>query len=72
MPCVPLASVLVVITRVGAIVKDKVFEVETGGVAESATVTTAEKAPLAVGVPEITPVPAAIDKPAGKPVADQL
>ncbi len=64
---------MVLIARVGgAIVKDRVFDTETGGVAESATVTTTENAPLAVGVPEMMPVPAAIVKPAGKLVADQL
>ncbi len=60
-------------TRSGAaIAKENVFETETAGVAESVTVTMAENDPLTVGVPEMTPVPAAMDKPAGKPVADQL
>ncbi len=64
---------LVLITREGGtMVKDRVFETETGGVAESATVTTTEAAPRTDVVPEITPVAGAIDKPVGKPVADQL
>ena len=54
------------------IVKDSVFDAVTGGVDESATVITAENDPLAVGAPEIMPVAAAMDSPAGKPVADQL
>ena len=53
-------------------VKDNVVDLETGGVAESVTVTTTELVPVAVGVPEMTPVPAAMVKLAGKPVADQL
>ena len=40
--------------------------------AESVRVTTTENEPEAVGVPEITPVLAAIVNPAGNPVADQL
>ena len=39
---------------------------------ESATVITAENDPLAVGVPEIIPVAAPMDRPVGKPAADQL
>ena len=58
------------ITSGGAIVKDRVFEAETA--AESVTVTTTGKAPFTVAVPEIMPVPEAIDNPAGKPVAVQL
>ena len=54
------------------IVSGSVFVMLTGGVAESLTVMTAEKGPLAVGVPETMPVAAAIDNPAGNPVADQL
>ena len=42
------------------------------GVAESETVRTTEKAPFAVGIPETMPVPEAIDKPPGRPAADQL
>lgn len=41
------------------------------GTVASVTVITTELVPAAVGVPEIAPVPELIDKPAGKPVADQ-
>ena len=46
--------------------------VVTAGLEESATVITTENGPLAVGVPEMAPVVEAMDKPAGRPVADQL
>ncbi len=68
----PFASVVVLITRAGAIVRVIVFVLVAGEVAESVTVRTTENVPFAVGVPEMIPVPAAIVKPAGKPVADQL
>ena len=42
------------------------------GSVESVTVTATVKVPEAVGVPLITPVEAAIVRPAGKPVAVQL
>lgn len=71
--CTPAGNELVLIAGGGgAINKVSVFETETGGVAESITVTTTGFAPTAVGVPEIMPVPEAMIKPAGKPVADQL
>ena len=60
------------IARGGAIVKEIVFVAVALGVAESVTVMATENDPLAVGVPEITPVAAAIERPAGNPVADQL
>ncbi len=52
-------------------VKDRVFDTETGGVAESVTVTTTEAVPRTDVVPEMMPVPVAIVRPVGKPVADQ-
>ncbi len=54
------------------ITREIVFEAETAGVAESVTIMTTGNVPLAVGAPEMMPVPAAIVKPPGKPVADQL
>ncbi len=41
-------------------------------VAASTTVTVTVEVPAVVGVPEMTPVPALIVRPAGSPVADQL
>ncbi len=38
----------------------------------SVTVTIALLVPAAVGVPPITPLPALIESPAGKPVADHV
>ena len=70
--CVPLGRVAVLIPTAVPIVKDRVFVIVTAGVAESATVITAENGPLTAGVPVITPVAAEIDKPPGNPVADQL
>ena len=60
-----------IFSSAGAIVKFKVFETETGGVPESVTFTRTENGPNSEGVPEITPADV-MDKPAGKPVADQL
>ena len=71
-PCVPLASVLVLITNGGAMVNEIVLVAVAIGVAESVTVIITGNGPLAEGVPEITPVAEAMDKPAGKPTADQL
>lgn len=67
-----MGRVEVLIPTAVLIVKDRVFVIVTAGVAESATVITAEKGPLTVGVPEMTPVAAEMDKPPGNPVADQL
>ena len=39
---------------------------------ESFAVTVTDELPWAVGVPEITPVPALIDRPAGRPLAVQV
>ena len=66
----PELTVIVAGTN-AAIVKLSVFWTETAGVAESVTVITTELVPEVNAAPEITPVAAAIDKPVGKPVADQ-
>ena len=42
------------------------------GLPESFTVTVAELVPAVVGVPLITPVPALITSPPGRPVADHV
>ena len=55
-----------------AITSVKFAEVVNAGLLASKTFTVIELLPEAVGVPEITPVEAFMDKPAGKPVADQL
>ena len=68
----PPASELELIISVGAIVNAIVLVAVATGVAESVTVIATENGPVAVGVPEIAPVPAAMDKPTGRPVAVQL
>ena len=57
----------------GAIVSERAAEaVACVGEVESVTVTVAELAPAAVGVPEIWPLLELMLKPAGNPVADQV
>ena len=72
MPCTPSTKDIVTICKsAGAIVKFKLLETETDGVPASVTFTRTLNAPYSDGVPEMTPADV-MDKPAGKPVADQL
>ena len=77
MPTTPAAREVVVIASAagagGAIVIVSAADFVRAGVLESVTVTvTGLAVTAAVGVPEITPVAAATDNPAGSPVIDQL
>ena len=70
----PLKREVVVMASFGAMVIEKVAgELKAVGVVESVTVTTTLLlVPGVCGVPLITPDDGLIDKPDGRPVADQL
>ena len=70
----PLKREVVVMASFGAMVIEKVAgALNAVGVVESVTVTTTLLlVPAVCGVPLITPVDELIDKPDGRPVADQL
>ena len=70
---IPSASVVVVILRGAAMVRDRdLVAVAFVGLVESVTVTTTVLAPAEDGVPLITPVKGSMLSPAANPVADQL
>jgi hypothetical protein len=71
-PTMPAASEEVVIASAGLIVSARVrVTVRCVGVVASVTVTLTLLVPEAVGLPETTPDAASMERPAGKPVADQ-
>jgi hypothetical protein len=67
-----LGSAVVVIDNPGLKLTEYVLDTGWGELAESTTETVMLAGPDTVAVPEITPVPAAIVRPAGKPVADHV
>jgi len=72
-PTVPLGSDVVVMASAGATVIDSVLvALRTEGELLSVTDMVTVAVPAAVGVPVICPVDAFIDRPDGKPEADQL
>jgi hypothetical protein len=66
-PTVPAGNAAVVMRSLaGLTTMESAFVTVFAGAQESITLTVKFDVPYAVGVPEITPVPAAIDRPAGR------